>query len=121
MSTTQLIMETWIFMQAPPDSWRCVEGGMDRITNGTAKIIKSTVEVGKRATGIRPGPGGVLKVIVNSAEGRVCDHVFNTAPLGAMRAMEMNELGLDYRKKLAIRKLQYDIARKFGMKFKTRW
>ncbi|KAM4061568.1 flavin containing amine oxidoreductase [Hirsutella rhossiliensis] len=121
MSLTQAVIELWIFNKAPIDSWLCVEGGMDRVTYGMASIIKKPVEVGKRATAIKPAPNGGLKVAIEGCKDKVYDHVINTVPLGAMQAMDMTELDLDYRKKAAIRELQYDPAGKIGMKFKSRW
>jgi monoamine oxidase len=118
---SEAVMEQWIFNEAPFDSWLCVEGGMDRIVDGMLKIISKTVETGKRVTAIKPASNGALKVVINGNEERTYDHVINTVPLGAMQVMDMTELDLDYRKKLAIRKLQYDPAGKIGMKFKTRW
>ncbi|PHH90838.1 hypothetical protein CDD83_2504 [Cordyceps sp. RAO-2017] len=120
---SQGVLEQWIFFEAPLDSWVCVEGGMDRITDGMVKIISKPVETRKRVTAIRPAHGGdgALTVVINDQEERTYDHVINTVPLGAMQVMDMKSLDLDYRKKLAIRKLQYDPAGKIGMKFKSRW
>ncbi|KJZ73059.1 hypothetical protein HIM_07631 [Hirsutella minnesotensis 3608] len=118
-SLTQLVMELWTFSA---NKWLCVEGGMDRIPQGMAKILKRSVELGKRVTAIKSDPSSHgLSVVVNGGEERVYDHVISTAPLGALQAIDMTELNLDYRRKLAIRKLQYDTIGKIGIKFKSRW
>lgn len=120
-SLSEAVMEQWIFYEAPLSSWKCVEGGMGRIVDGLVKIISKTVETTRRVTAIKPADSGALKVVINGDEERTYHHVINTAPLGAMQVMDMTELDLDYRKKLAIRRLQYDPAGKIGMKFKSRW
>ncbi|KJZ72746.1 hypothetical protein HIM_07821 [Hirsutella minnesotensis 3608] len=120
-SLSEAVIDEFIFNEAPHNNWVCVEGGMDRIVEGISKIINKPAETGKRVTAIKPAENNDLKVIVNKNEARVYSHVINTASLGAMQVMNMHELNLDYRKKLAIRKLQYDPAGKIGMKFKTRW
>jgi monoamine oxidase len=121
MSLSQGVIEEWIFSDAPLDSWLAVDGGMDRITDGMVKIISKSVLTSRRVTAIKPTPDGSLTAVVNGTEERNYAHVINTVPLGAMHVMDMTELDLGYRKKLAIRKLSYDPAGKIGMKFKTRW
>lgn len=121
MALSQNVLEEWIFTEAPLDSWLCIDGGLDRITHGMSKIISKKVETRKRVTAIKPADNGALKVVINGSEERTYAHVINTVPLGAMQVMDLTELNLDYRKKLAIRKLQYDPAGKIGMKFKSRW
>ncbi|KFG85439.1 amine oxidase (flavin-containing) [Metarhizium anisopliae] len=121
MSLSEAVIEEWIFSEAPLDSWFCVEGGMDRITHGMASIINKTVETGKRVTAIKKAGTGALNVIINDTETRTYSHVINTVPLGAMQVMDMTDLNLDYRKKLAIRKIQYDASDKLSIKFKNRW
>lgn len=120
-SLGQAVIEQWVFSESPLDSWLSVEGGMDRLIDGMVKIIRKSVETKKRVTAIKPAGTSGLSVIINGAEKRVYDHVINTVPLGAMQAMDMTELQLDYRKKHAIRRLQYDPSVKIGMKFTTRW
>ncbi|XP_044714646.1 flavin containing amine oxidoreductase domain-containing protein [Hirsutella rhossiliensis] len=93
---------------------------MGRIVDGLVKIISKTVETTKRVTAIKAADNGTLKVVINGDEERTYNHVINTVPLGAMQVMDMTELDLDYRKKLAIRRLQYDPAGKIDMKFKSR-
>ncbi|KAJ6784854.1 hypothetical protein PWT90_10295 [Aphanocladium album] len=120
-SLGQAVIEQWIFSETPSGSWSNVEGGMDRLIDGMTKVIHKTVETKKRVTAIQPAGKGNLKVVINGAEKRVYDHVINTAPLGAMQVMDMSKLNLNYRKKHAIRRLQYDPSVKMGIKFKTRW
>ncbi|KAG8412778.1 hypothetical protein J3459_013916 [Metarhizium acridum] len=86
---------------------------MDRITHGMARTINQTVETGKRVTAIKK-PG-------NGAETRTYGHVINTVPLGAMQVMDMTDLNLDYRKKLAIRKILCDSADKLSVRLRNRW
>ncbi|KAJ3494500.1 hypothetical protein NLG97_g4039 [Lecanicillium saksenae] len=120
-SLGQAVIEQWIFSETPLGNWYNVEGGMDRLIDGMTKVIRKTVETKKRVTAIRRTGKGSLKVVINGAEERVYDHVINTAPLGAVQVIDMTELNLDYRKKHAIRRLQYDPSVKMGIKFKTRW
>ncbi|KAM4061637.1 hypothetical protein HRG_013264 [Hirsutella rhossiliensis] len=78
---------------------RASDCDMGRIVDGLVKIISKTVETTKRVTAIKAADNE-----------RTYNHVINTVPLGAMQVMDMTELDLDYRKKLAIRRLQYDPA-----------
>ncbi|KAI9846686.1 MAG: hypothetical protein M1837_003741 [Sclerophora amabilis] len=121
MSMSQSALEEWIFESAPLDSWLAIEGGMDRISAGMVKILSKSVETSMRVTAIKPAPEGALSVHINGTEDRTYAHVINTVPLGVMQQMDLTELNLDYRKKLAIRKLSYDPAGKIGMKFRSRW
>ncbi|SPO07083.1 uncharacterized protein DNG_09777 [Cephalotrichum gorgonifer] len=118
---SEAVMEQWIFHQSPLDSWTCVEGGMDRIVNGMVKTLARQVETGKRVTAIKSADEGALTVVINGEEERTYDHVISTVPLGSLQVIDLTELDLAYRKKVAIRKLQYDPAGKIGIKFKTRW
>lgn len=120
-SLGQAVIEQWVFSETPLNHWFSVEGGMDRLVVAMTKVIHKTVETKKRVTAIQPAEGNNLKVIINGNEERVYDHVINTVPLGAMQVMDMTKLQLGYRKKHAIRRLQYDPSVKMGMKFKTRW
>ncbi|KAH8662544.1 flavin-containing amine oxidase [Xylariales sp. PMI_506] len=121
MSLSQAVMEQWIFESAPPESWRCVEGGMERLINGMVKVIQNPVVTSKRVTGLKPGPDNTVTVVINGTEERTYAHVINTPPLGVIQTWDMTELNLDYGKKLAIRTLRYDPAGKIGLTFKTRW
>jgi len=120
-SLSQATLEAWIFDASSLDSWKCVEGGMDRIINGMVKILKNQVLTSKRVTGLKPGSNGSVTVVVNGTEERNYAHVINTAPLGVVQTMDMTALNLDYSKTSAIRQLRYDPAGKIGMTFKTRW
>ncbi|KJZ74021.1 hypothetical protein HIM_06689 [Hirsutella minnesotensis 3608] len=120
-SVAQVVIEQWLINESPLDTWLCVEGGMDLIIKGMVNIIKKTVETRKRVTAIKQAGNGAIAVVINGTEQRTYNHVINTVPLGAMQAMDLTDMNLDYRAKLAIRKIQYDPAGKIGMKFKTRW
>ncbi|KAI9719379.1 MAG: hypothetical protein M1812_003450 [Candelaria pacifica] len=125
LAMSQMVLEQWVFGQAPLDSWVTVEGGLSRIINGMVKSIKNPVNLYKRIIKISPSPqpgdSESLAVQADDNSTYIYDHVINTVPLGAMQIMDMDSLNLEYGKKLAIRKLSYDPAGKIGMKFKTRW
>ncbi len=122
---SQMVLEQWVFAQAPLDSWLTVEGGLSRIINGMVKSLQNPISLNKCVTKISSSPqpedDESLAVYTYDNSTYVYDHVINTVPLGAMQIMDMNSLNLAYGKKLAIRKLSYDPAGKIGMKFKTRW
>lgn len=92
---------------------------------GIAKVLKKSIQTGKRVTEIKytnsADPKAGLTVVTNTSATSTYSHVINTVPLGAMQAMNMSDLKLDYPKKLAIRSLTYDPAMKIGMKFNSRW
>ena len=117
---SQMVLEEWIFSEAPLSSWTTVEGGLSRIINGMLKAISGPVNYSQRVTSISWSSDAVLNVSTNSSSSQY-DHVINTVPLGAMQAIDMESLDLEYGKKLAIRKLSYDPAGKIGMKFQSRW
>jgi monoamine oxidase len=47
--------------------------------------------------------------------------VILTAPLGCIQSIDLDDCGLLYNQKLAIRSLQYDASTKVGIKFEKRW
>jgi monoamine oxidase len=115
---SQMVLEQWIFTEV--SQWVTVDGGLSRIVNGMVKSIRTPVQYSKRVTSITRESPTALNVSTNSSV-HTFNHVINSAPLGAIQAMNLESLDLDYGKKLAIRKLNYDPAGKIGMKFKTRW
>lgn len=89
------------------------------------KVLKNTIKTGKRVTQIKytknTDPSAGLTVVLNTSATYTYSHVINTPALGAIQAMDMVDLDLDYPKQMAIRTLTYDPSIKIGMKFKTRW
>ena len=117
---SQMVLEQWVFAEAPLSSWVTVEGGLSRIVNGMLKTIRGPVHYSQRVTSISRTSDAVLNVTTDSSSYQY-SHVIATVPLGALQAIDMDSLNLEYGKKLAIRKLNYDPAGKIGMKFRSRW
>jgi monoamine oxidase len=119
-SMSQGVLEQWVFTESSLDNWTCINGGMDRITNGMLQLLKHKPVMNSPVTAIRPGANGQLSLHYNGIE-RKYAHVISTIPLGALQAVDMTGLDLQYSRRNAIRKLNYDPSLKIGMKFKTRW
>jgi len=120
-SMSQSVLEEWIFSEAPLDSWTCINGGMDRLTNGMLQIIKNKPIMNTPVTAILPAENQQLRLKFNGTQERTYAHVISTIPLGALQTVDLTELDIDYAQRHAIRKLNYDPAMKIGMKFKSRW
>jgi monoamine oxidase len=120
-SMSQSVLEEWIFTEANLSSWTCLNGGMDRLTNGMLQIIKNKPIMSSPVTAIQPGSNGQIGVIFNGTQERDYAHVISTIPLGALQPVDLTNLDIGYAQRNAIRKLNYDPALKIGMKFKTRW
>ncbi|KAI9843853.1 MAG: hypothetical protein M1838_002425 [Thelocarpon superellum] len=117
---SETVLEKWIFDAAPESMWLTVEGGFSRIINGLLRTLTSPVRLSQRVIKMSVGADGRMEVSTNATT-RYYDHVISTTALGALRAMDLTGLPLDYEKKVALRKLNYDPATKVGIKFKTRW
>ncbi|KAH6714834.1 L-amino acid oxidase [Leptodontidium sp. MPI-SDFR-AT-0119] len=120
-SMSQSVLEEWIFSEAPLDSWTCINGGMDRLTNGMLQIIKNKPIMNTPVTSILPATNQQLQLTFNGTQEKTYAHVISTIPLGALQTVDLRKLDIDYAQRHAIRKLNYDPAMKIGMKFKTRW
>ena len=118
-SVTEEVMEDWVFGAVP--DWVTVEGGMSRIVSCLVKILETPVQLSERVTSIGYYSGTMQLNVTTNSTSRQYDHVINTVPLGAMRAMDMGDLKLAYGKKQAMRSIRYDAAMKIAMRFKTRW
>jgi hypothetical protein len=119
-SMSQGVLEQWIFTESKLDDWTCINGGMDRITNGMRQIIKSKPILNSPVTAIKPVSNGQLSLQFNGTEQKYA-HVISTIPLGALQTVDLKGLDLGFAQRNAIRKLSYDPSMKIGVKFKTRW
>ncbi|KUI69395.1 hypothetical protein VM1G_04950 [Cytospora mali] len=121
MSMSQCVLDEWIFTSAGTDGWTAINGGMDMLTKGMSLIIKNKPILNSRVTGITPNAtDGTLNVVVNGTD-KPYAHVISTVPLGALQAINMTGLELDYFQQQAVRSLSYDPSAKIGFKFKSRW
>lgn len=107
-SMTQSVMDQWIFEHADPGlQYTAINGGMDMITKGMTQIIKNKPIMNSRITAIQhDGAGPSLKITTDGGAPSYA-HVVSTVPLGALQAIDMTELNLDYFRTSAIRSLKY--------------
>ena len=119
-SMSQGVLEQWVFTESKLDNWTCINGGMDRIANGMLQLVKNKPIMKSPVTAIRPASNGQLGVSANGVK-REYAHVISTLPLGALQVVDMTGLNLEYARRNAIRKLNYDPSMKIAIKFKTRW
>ena len=120
-SMSQSVLEEWIFTEVTPSEWTCINGGMDRLTNGMLQIIKNKPIMNSPVSAIFPAEDGQIGVVYNKTQERDYAHVISTIPLGVLQTVDLTKLDIAYAQRNAIRKLNYDPALKIGMKFKTRW
>ena len=108
--------------------WACVDGGTHVVTDRMAEKISIKPLFNRRVTAIAVdnpkslNPG--MKISVQGHpeyEEKRYSHVISTAPLSCMRAMDLDQAGLDYAQNQALRCLAYGAAIKVGIKFRTRW
>ncbi|KAF3907426.1 hypothetical protein ABW21_db0206001 [Orbilia brochopaga] len=123
-SLAQMAIEDWLFS---PTDWVQPLGGMDRIPYALSKIV-GPVQMNTTVTRIEAIDHQLqngLNVSTSNPKKPWAQysHVINTAPLGAIQAMDMTDpaLNLSYSWKSAIRELKYDASVKIGVKFKYRW
>ncbi|KAK1458720.1 L-amino acid oxidase [Colletotrichum cuscutae] len=102
------------------DNWSLINGGMDMLTKGMNLIVKNKPVLHNRVSDIKKNANGSLKIVVNGTKEYDYAHVISTVPLGALQAINMTELELNYFENHAIRSLNYDPSTKIGFKFKTR-
>ena len=105
-SMSQAVMEEWIFDSADINNWSLINGGMDMITKGMTLIVKNKPLLNNRVTDIKKNADGTLRLVVNEAEEFDYAHVISTVPLGALQAINITELELDYYQRTAIRMLK---------------
>ncbi|KXH42851.1 L-amino acid oxidase [Colletotrichum simmondsii] len=120
-SMSQAVLEQWIFDSADIDNWSLINGGMDMLTKGMNLIVKNKPVLHNRVSDIKRNANGSLKIVVNGTKEYDYAHVISTVPLGALQAINMTELDLNYFENHAIRSLNYDPSTKIGFKFKSRW
>ncbi|KAK1709858.1 L-amino acid oxidase [Colletotrichum lupini] len=120
-SMSQAVLEQWIFDSADIHNWSLINGGMDMLTKGMNLIVKNKPVLHNRVSDIKKNANGSLKIVVNGTKEYDYAHVISTVPLGALQAINMTELELNYFENHAIRSLNYDPSTKIGFKFKTRW
>ena len=131
---TEMILEE-INFSAPSNDWWCVEGGSQEIAKRMAHKIKNqnAFQFEKRVVKMdrllyitdkheEGADGFTISLEVEGEKSpREYDAVFNSAPLGAMRRMDLRGLNLNWGTKQAIRSLGYGASCKVGVKFKYRW
>ncbi|KAK6539298.1 hypothetical protein TWF694_009531 [Orbilia ellipsospora] len=124
LSVAQLAVEQWLFSAS---EWVQPLGGMDRVTYALSKIVQpiytNTTVTKISAVGGQVENGLNVSTSNPNKPWSIYSHVINTAPLGAVQAIDMTDpaLKLTYEWKSAIRKLNYDASVKVGIKFKYRW
>lgn len=104
-SMSQSVLEQWVFTSTGTNGWTAINGGMDMLTKGMELIIKNKPQLDSRVTDITPCADGSLNIVVNETEHPYA-HVISTVPLGALQAINMTGLGLDYFQKQSIRSLK---------------
>lgn len=119
---TEIVLEDWLFGTDGDYAWTTIAGGMSRLVNGMEALLTKPILYSQRVTAISQTDVSP-SITVTTSEGttRNYDHVINTAPLGAMQAMDMSTLQMSYTKESAIRMINYDDSMKIGIKFKSRW
>lgn len=106
MSMSQSVLEEWIFTSADINKWTAINGGMDMLTKGMSLIVKNKPILDSRVTAITSNAAdGTLNIVVNGTT-KPYAHVISTAPLGALQAIDLTGLNLDYFQTQAIRKLR---------------
>lgn len=104
-SMSQAVLEEWIFSSTSIDEWTAINGGMGKITDGMCEIIQNKPNFNSRVTKISTNTDGTMNLVVNGTE-HTYAHIISTVPLGALQAINMKDLDLDYFEKSAIRQLQ---------------
>ncbi|PVF94248.1 FAD/NAD(P)-binding domain-containing protein [Serendipita vermifera] len=104
----------------PKGGWHCIDGGADHIIEGMLAKLKNQPIMGQKVTKISERNH---KMVVECANGKAYEYaqVINTAPLGCIGAMDLEESHLLYSQKSAIRCLQYSASTKVALKFDERW
>jgi monoamine oxidase len=114
--------------------WWCVEGGASQVAQKMRDQIKlrnpNAFQWGQLVTEIGYTPGSnQTKIDVTWQDDKIgvptqtktYDAVFNSATLGSMKYMKLENLNLNWGSKQAIRNLGYGASCKVGVRFKTLW
>lgn len=106
-SMSQAVLEEWVFTSSDITKWTAINGGMGKVTDGMYEIIKTKPQFKSRVTQISKNDDGTLSLGINGgAPAASYAHVISTAPLGALQAIDLEDLDLDYFQRSAIRELQ---------------
>jgi monoamine oxidase len=111
--------------------WSCIEGGTSLVAESMAKIIKGTVETGKRVSSIAINrlsdiagentPNMIVKCADEATPRNPYATVFNTTSLACLQRIDITQLELMPSQKDAIRALHYDDSAKVAIRFKRPW
>lgn len=131
-AASEMVLESLDF--GGDGKWWCVEGGVTQV----AKKMKDTIKAknpnafqwGQLVTEIGYTAGSnQTKIDVTwqdektgvAAPTKTYDAVFNSATLGSMKYMKLENLNLNWGSKQAIRNLGYGASCKVGVRFNTMW
>ncbi|EGG15895.1 hypothetical protein DFA_09564 [Cavenderia fasciculata] len=104
-------------------TWKCIDGGSVEMVKAMEKVIKGTISKGKRVTKISP-TADKTQLTINVAGDPTpltYDHVISTVPLSCLRKMNLKDLKMSHKKRVAIRTLHYDQSCKIAVRFAKRW
>ncbi|KAF5013138.1 hypothetical protein FDECE_858 [Fusarium decemcellulare] len=122
--------------------WWCVDGGAQEIAKKMAKKAKQPVQYHTRAEAIKANmpkrkdpktnPNDYIPITLRTAttdpetnktteKDREYFAIFNSTTLASLQRMDLQDAGLLWGTKQAIRALGYGASAKVGMKFKTAW
>ncbi|KAK5991198.1 Putative bifunctional amine oxidase [Cladobotryum mycophilum] len=107
---SETVLDALDFDWSPKTEWFCIEGGSKQLANRMAIKAK-----GRRME---------VDLDIDTPSGRQTKSyqvVFNTTTLGCLGHMDISQANLGYRKKHAIRALQYGDSAKIAIKFKRAW
>jgi hypothetical protein len=109
-------------------AWVCLEGGAQVLTDAMTTKLDAPIQFKQRVTRISlplVDASDVLlvplQVDVDGGPPRNYRHVISTMPLSCLQTVDLEDAGLDYRRKVAIRSCYYEPSVKVGLKFNTRW
>lgn len=103
--------------------WFCIDGGSDRFIRAMVDQLKNKPLPSMRVTAVRPSSNGKhMEVkVAGDDEVRKYAQVICTVPLGCLASINMDECGLTFTQKVAIRSLSYDASTKVALRFEKRW
>jgi hypothetical protein len=112
-------------------NWSCIDGGTSLVAKSMAKMIKGTVETGKRVSSIAINrtsdiagdntPNMLVKCADEATLRKAYATVFNTTSLACLQRIDITQLELMPSQKDAIRALHYDDSAKVAIRFKRPW
>ncbi|KDR66559.1 hypothetical protein GALMADRAFT_147787 [Galerina marginata CBS 339.88] len=126
---TPRFTQNGIKMKIEDADWWCIEGGSEVLSNAMHATLKTKALYSHRVTSIAASEAGenrpqTMKIAVAGhpeISARQYSHVISTVPLSCLRMINLDDCGLDYQQKTALRALEYTSAVKVGIKFRTRW